>query len=115
MKIHPVGATLFHVDGQTGMTKPTVTFHNFADMPKNATAAPDGYTLDAKLLARSQYSEGPATGPLDTSFAWFPRVCKQTLRWLLCFQDATTCFSCSPPNLKLNVSVTSFIFLLHVK
>jgi len=30
------------------------------------------FTLDAELLARSQYSEGPATGHLDTSFSWFP-------------------------------------------
>jgi len=28
-------------------------------------------TLDAGLLARSQYSEGPATGHLDTGFCWF--------------------------------------------
>ena len=27
------------------------------------------FTLDARLLARSQYSEGPATGHLDTSFS----------------------------------------------
>jgi hypothetical protein len=72
-------------------------------------------TLDAELLARSQYSEGPATGHLDTGFSWFPCVYKQTLRWLLCFQVATTCFSCSPPDLKIDLSVTSFIFLLHVK
>ena len=30
------------------------------------------FTLDAGLLARSQYSEGPATGHLDTCFSWFP-------------------------------------------
>jgi hypothetical protein len=29
-------------------------------------------TLDAGLLARSQYSEGTATGHLDTGFSWFP-------------------------------------------
>ena len=29
-------------------------------------------TLDAGLLARSQYSEGPATGHLDTGFLGFP-------------------------------------------
>ena len=28
--------------------------------------------LDAGLPARSQYSEGPATGHLDTGFSWFP-------------------------------------------
>jgi len=36
-------------------------------------------TLDAGLLARSQYSEGPATGHLDTVFSWFPCVYKQML------------------------------------
>ena len=30
------------------------------------------FTLDAGLLARSQYSEGPATGHLDTGFSRFP-------------------------------------------
>jgi hypothetical protein len=74
-----------------------------------------GVTLDAELLARSQYSEGPATGHLDTGFSWFPCVYKQMLRWLLCFQVAATCFSRSPPDLKLNVSVASFVCLLHVK
>jgi hypothetical protein len=31
-----------------------------------------GVTLDAKLLARIHYSEGPATGHLHTGFSWFP-------------------------------------------
>ena len=53
------------------------------------------FTLDAGLLARSQYSEGPATGHLDTGFSWFPCVCKQMLRWFPRFQVATTCFSCT--------------------
>ena len=30
------------------------------------------FTLDAGLLARSQYSEGPANGHLETGFSWFP-------------------------------------------
>jgi len=30
------------------------------------------FTLDAGLLAISQYLEGPATGHLDTGFSWFP-------------------------------------------
>ena len=71
------------------------------------------YTLDAGLLARSQYSEGPATGHLDTGFPWFPCVYKQMLRWFPIFQVATTCFSCSPPD--LNLLVTNFIFCIHVK
>jgi len=30
------------------------------------------FNLDDGLVARSQYSEGPATGHLDTGFSWFP-------------------------------------------
>ena len=71
------------------------------------------FTLDAGLLARSQYSEGPATGHLDTGFSWFPFVSKQMLRWFPRFQVAITCFSCSPPD--LNLVVTNFIFCIHVK
>jgi len=29
------------------------------------------FTLDAGLLARSQYSEGPAAGHHDTGISWF--------------------------------------------
>ena len=71
------------------------------------------YTVDAGLLARSQYSEDPATGHLDTGFSWFPCVYKQMLRRFPTFQVATTCFSCSPP--ELNLLVTNFIFCIHVK
>ena len=71
------------------------------------------FTLDAGLLARSQYSEGSATGHLNTGFSWFPCVYKQMLRWFPTFQVATTCFSCSPPD--LNLLVTNFIFCIHVK
>jgi len=38
------------------------------------------FTLDARLLARIQYTEGPANGHLDTCFSWFPCVYKQMLR-----------------------------------
>ena len=71
------------------------------------------FTLDAGLLARSQYSEGPATGHLDTGFSWFPCVYKQMLRWFPRFQVATTCFSCSPPD--LNSVVNNLIFCIPVK
>ena len=71
------------------------------------------FTVDAGLLARSQYSEGPATGHLDTGFSWFSCVYKQMLRWFPRLQVATTCFSCSPPD--LNLVVTNFMFCLHVK
>jgi len=39
------------------------------------------FTLDAGLLARSQYSEGPGNDHLDTGFSWFPFVYKQMPRW----------------------------------
>jgi len=71
------------------------------------------FTLDAGLPVRSQYSEGPATGHLDTGFSRFPCVYKQMLRWFPRFQVATTCFSYIPPD--LNVLVTNFIFCMHVK
>ena len=71
------------------------------------------FTLDAGLLARSQYSEGPATGHLDTGFSWFPCAYKQMLRRFPTFQVATTCFSYSP--LDLNSAVTNFMFCIHVK
>jgi hypothetical protein len=35
MTIHPVGAELFHADGQTDMTKLIAAFRNFANAPKN--------------------------------------------------------------------------------
>ena len=71
------------------------------------------FTLNAGLLATDQYSEGPATGHLDTVFSWFPCAQKEMLRWSPRFQVATTCFSCSAPD--LNLVVTSFMFCLHVK
>jgi len=71
------------------------------------------FTLDAGLLARSQYSEGLATGHLDTGFSWFPSVYKQMLRRFPRFQVATTCFSCSLPD--LNSVVTDFMICIHVK
>ena len=48
------------------------------------------FTSGAGPLARSQYSEGPATGHLDTGFSWFPCAYKQMLRWFPRFQVATT-------------------------
>jgi hypothetical protein len=66
------------------------------------TVSIDVFPLDVGLLARGQYSEGPAlTGHLDTGFSWFPRVFKQMLRWVPTLPVATTCFSCSPPDVNL--------------
>ena len=36
MKIRPVGAELFHADGRTDTTKPTVALRNFANAPMKA-------------------------------------------------------------------------------
>jgi len=65
----------------------------------------DILALDAALLARSQYPEGPATGHLDTGFSWFPCVYKRMLRWFPSFQVAIKCLSCSPPYLNFLVTL----------
>ena len=69
------------------------------------------FTLDVGLLARSQYSEGPANDHLDTGFSRFPCVYKQMVRWFPTFQVATTCFSCSPPDLNLLDSYFIFMYM----
>jgi len=69
-------------------------------------------TLDAGLLARSQYPDGPATGHHDTGSSWFPCVYKRMLRWFPSFQVATTCLSCSPPD--LNFIVTFFSIFVYM-
>jgi len=66
-------------------------------------------TLDAGLLAR-KYPEGPATGHLDTGFSWFPCVYMRMLRWFPRFQVATTCFSCSPPDLNFLITYLIFVY-----
>jgi len=63
------------------------------------------------MPARSQYSEGPATGHLGTGFSWFPCVYKQMLRGFPTFQVATTCFSCSPPDLNLLDPYFIFVYM----
>jgi hypothetical protein len=71
----------------------------------------DVFPLEAGLLARGQYSEGPATGHLDTGFSWFPRVFKQMLRQFPTLQVATTCFSCSPPDVNLVANQSHVLYL----
>jgi nuclear pore complex protein Nup62 len=73
----------------------------------------DVLSLDAGLMARRQYPEGPTTGHLDIRFSWFPCAYKRMLRWFPSFQVATTCLSCSPPD--LNSLVTFFSYLCTCK
>jgi len=61
-------------------------------------------TLDAGLLAKSHYPEALATGHLDIGNSWFPSVYKRMLMWFPSLQDATTYFSCSPPDLNFLVT-----------
>ena len=61
-------------------------------------------TLVTGLLSRGQGPEGPATGHLDAGFSWFSCVHEQMLRWYTRCQIATTCLSCSPPDLNLVVN-----------
>ena len=63
--------------------------------------------------------EGTATNiykkKVRTSEIWL-RIAdefNEMLRWFPRFQVATTCFSCSPPD--LNLLVANFIFCIHVK
>ena len=67
------------------------------------------YYFSCRMLARSQYPEGPTIGHLGTGFSWFPCVYKQMLRWFPRLQVATACFSCSPPD--LNFLDPYFIFM----
>jgi hypothetical protein len=71
----------------------------------------DVFRLDAELLARGQYSEGSATGQLDTGFPWFPRVFKQMLRWFPTLQVATTCLSRSSPDVNLVANQFHVLYL----
>jgi hypothetical protein len=70
--------------------------------------------LVAELLAISQYSEGPATGHLDTGFSCFPCAYKQMLRWIPRLQVATACFSRSPPDLNFLDPYFTFMFLYFI-
>ena len=72
------------------------------------------FTLDAGLLAVSQYSEGPATGHLDTGFSWFHCICKQMLRWFARFQ-----VYCASPKVRISIyllprpNVSEYINIRH--
>ena len=71
------------------------------------------FALDAGLLARSQYSEGPATGHLDAGFSWFPYALKQVLSDSQCSKLPLYASHICPPD--LNLVVTNIIFCIHVK
>ena len=51
IKILPVGAELFHADRRTDMTKLTVSFHNFANAPKNIMTDGKGVHIISKNVS----------------------------------------------------------------
>jgi hypothetical protein len=50
MKIRPVGARLFHMDGQTDMTKLIVASHNFANTHKKLSLHSQKDNMDVTTL-----------------------------------------------------------------
>jgi len=56
IKIHPVGAQLFHVDGQTDMTKVTVAFCKFANLLKNKFSISIIMKLELSVQTRYRHS-----------------------------------------------------------
>ena len=67
------------------------------------------FTLDAGLLGRSQYSEGPATDHLDTGFSCLEANAEMVPEILSCHYI----FSSNPTD--LHILVTNFIFCIYVK
>jgi hypothetical protein len=63
MKIGPVGAEMFHVDRrktQADMTKLTVTFRNFANMPKNDSSMVEVFIPQGLPLCSTAMQDGCA-------------------------------------------------------
>ena len=60
-------------------------------------------TREVCTYTENYHHNGPSCErpPRHRFFSWFPCVYKQMLRWFPRFQVATTCFSCSPPDLNL--------------
>jgi hypothetical protein len=74
MKIRPVGAELFHMDGRTDMTKLIVGFRNFANAPKNLRNNNMNITVAnlMKSVHRSRHPVGRV--PLVRSAASYPNI-----------------------------------------
>jgi len=58
MKIRPVGAELFHADGQTDMINLIEAFRNFANVPKNLKHAASQRTNKVKSFDISGFHRG---------------------------------------------------------
>jgi hypothetical protein len=80
MKIHPLGAELFHegelTDERTDMTKLTVIFRNFLKAPKNALCLDSKVSLEAVILIQvssliSAQTYKHILTETDLSFSWF--------------------------------------------
>ena len=50
MKTHPVGAELFHADGETDMTKLRVVYCNFVNVPKKRTFVSAHHTTSQMIV-----------------------------------------------------------------
>jgi hypothetical protein len=77
-------------EGACGLSEPSVSNIDVGNNEESITLdmSFDVFSLDAGLLARGQYSEGPATDQLDTGFSWFSRVFEQMLSW---FRKTPSC------------------------
>jgi hypothetical protein len=53
IKICPQGAELFHVDRQADMTKLTVAFHNFVNVPKTVKRSVKNTNKNHKYLLKN--------------------------------------------------------------
>jgi len=104
MRVRPVGIELFHAEGRTD---DDATLRRRLKKKQRAVfqhSNPTEFQVTCQLQTKRIYNYillATQVFLLDTGFSRFPCVYKQTLRRFPTFQVATTCFSCSPPDLNL--------------
>jgi hypothetical protein len=96
IKIRPVGAKLFHADGQTDMTKLIFAFRNFVKAPKNYIKSHYNIKYNSFIPLKYHYSSSQPS----SIFMHFPHFVTN-LKNLSLYKSA----SYSP-----NMDVRSFIF-----
>jgi hypothetical protein len=67
MKIRPVGAESFHVDGRTDMTKLTAAFRNFANATKNDDARQVPATHISTIPSNLTYTDLSVTTAISSN------------------------------------------------